>query len=59
MIVKTYGENNFTYLDYSKYVNHKHYYEDLLKIKFNKTIKTQNIIDELKEKINKYIKNKV
>jgi|688.fasta_scaffold2768901_1 hypothetical protein len=59
MIVKVYGENKFTYINYSTYVNHTHYYEELLKIKFNKSIKTINIVEELKEKINKYIKNKV
>jgi hypothetical protein len=59
MIIKKYNENNYIIIDKNNYVNKKHYYEELIKIKFNKTYLNNNTIDELNLKIKKYIKNKV
>ena len=59
MIVKMYNENSYIVIDKNNYVNKKHYYEELIKVKFNKTYLTNNTIDELNSKIKKYIKNKV
>lgn len=54
-----YNENSYIVIDKNNYVNKKHYYEELIKVKFNKTYLTNNTIDELNSKIKKYIKNKV
>ena len=59
MIIKNYNENTYIIIDKKNYVNKKHYYEELIKIKFNKTYLTNSIIDEINSKIKKHIKNKV
>jgi hypothetical protein len=59
MIFKKYNETNYIFIDKNNYVNKKHYYEELIKLKFNKSYLTNNIIDELNSKIKKHIKNKV
>ena len=57
MILKLYNENTFIYIDKSKYINKKYYYEELIKNKFNKTQIKNRTIDEINDKIKKYIKN--
>jgi hypothetical protein len=52
MIIKEFNSNNYIFIDKNKYVNVKHYYEELIKIKFNKKQHSHNIISELKTKIN-------
>ena len=59
MIIKLYNENNYIFINKNKYVNSKNYYEEILKLKFNKTQLNNNIVDEINLKIQKYIKNKV
>ena len=59
MIIKMYNTTNYIIIDKNNYVNKKHYYEELIKLKFNKTYLNNNIIDELNSKIKKCIKNKV
>jgi len=59
MILKIYNENNYIFIDKNKYVNNKNYYEELIKLKFNKTHLNINIVDQINLKIKKYIKNKV
>ena len=59
MIIKLYNETTFIYIDKSKYINKKHYYEELIKNKFNKIQLKNNTINEINDKIKKYIKNNV
>jgi len=59
MIIKKYNENSYIIIDKNNYVNKSHYYEELIKLKFNKTYLSNNIIDIINSKIKKYIKNKV
>jgi hypothetical protein len=59
MIIKLYNENSYIFINKNKYVNSKNYYEEILKLKFNKTQLNNNIVDEINLKIQKYIKNKV
>jgi hypothetical protein len=59
MIIKTYNETNYIIIDKNNYVNKKHYYEELIKIKFNKSYLTNNTVDVINSKIKKYIKSKV
>jgi hypothetical protein len=59
MILKLYNNNSYVVLDKNNFVNNKYYYEELLKIKFNKTYINNNIVKDINLKIQKYIKNKV
>ena len=59
MILKLYNQNNYTIINKNNYVNNKYYYEEVLKIKFNKKYINSSIVDEINLKIKTYIKNKV
>jgi len=51
MIVKRYNTNEYVNINKSDYVSLQHYYEELMRIKFNKKLNSVNVIDELKNKI--------
>ena len=51
MIVKRFNTNEYVNINKSDYVSLQHYYEELMRIKFNKKLNSVNVIDELKNKI--------
>ena len=59
MIIKLYNQNMYTVLDKKTYTNNKHYYEEILKLKFNKNYLNNNVVKDINLKIKTYIKNKV
>ena len=59
MILKLYNQTTYTVVDKNNYTNNKHYYEEILKIKFNKNYLNNNVVKDINLKIQTYIKNKV
>jgi hypothetical protein len=51
MIVKLHNSDEYVNIKKSDYVSLQHYYEELMRIKFNKKLNSVNFIDELKSKI--------
>ena len=51
MIVKRYNSNEYVNINKSDYVSLQHYYEELMRTKFNKKLNSVNVINELKNKI--------
>jgi hypothetical protein len=53
MLVKEYNKNTYTQIKYNDFLNKKYFYEELIRIKFNKKILTTNTIDDIKSKMKK------
>ena len=51
MIIKEFNSNKYIIINKNNYINVKHYYEELIKLKFNKKQHTPNIINSLKIKL--------
>jgi hypothetical protein len=51
MLVKEYNKNTYIKLNFNDFLNKKHFYEELIRIKFNKKILTTNTIDDIKSKM--------
>jgi hypothetical protein len=51
MLVKEYNKNTYVKLNFNDFLNKKHFYEELIRIKFNKKILTTNTIDDIKSKM--------
>ena len=51
MIIKEFNNNKYIIIDKNNYINVKHYYEEFIKLKFNKKQHTPNIINTLKIKL--------
>ena len=51
MLVKEYNKNTYTKLNFNDFLNKKHFYEELIRIKFNKKLSTTNTIDDIKSKM--------
>jgi hypothetical protein len=51
MLVKEYNKNTFIKLNFNDFLNKKHFYEELIRIKFNKKLLTTNTIDDIKSKM--------
>jgi len=51
MLVKEYNKNKYIKLNFNDFLNKKHFYEELIRIKFNKKILTTNTIDDIKSKM--------
>ena len=51
MIIKMYNSTDYVFIEKNKYIQSKHYYEEMLRIKFNKKINVVNQIENLREKI--------
>jgi uncharacterized protein YnzC (UPF0291/DUF896 family) len=51
MIVKVYNTNQYVILNKSDYTCLKHYYEEMMRIKFNKKLNSINVIDDLNNKL--------
>jgi hypothetical protein len=51
MIVKEYNQNTYVFLNPINFLNKKYFYEELLRIKFNKKILTCNTIEDIKHKL--------
>lgn len=51
MLVKEHNKNSYIVVTINEYLNKKNFYEELLRIKFNKKIVTNNIIEETKYKL--------
>jgi len=54
MFVKLNNANNYVFIDKNKYIHMKHYYEEIMRIKFNKKINSINVIDDIKTKIRQF-----
>jgi len=53
MLVKEYNKNTYTQIKFNDFLNKKYFYEELIRIKFNKKLLTSNTIDDIKSKIKK------
>ena len=51
MIVKLHNSNEYKIINKNDYICLQHYYEEVIRIKFNKKLNSINIIDELKNKV--------
>uniref|UniRef100_A0A6C0D2B4 Uncharacterized protein n=1 Tax=viral metagenome TaxID=1070528 RepID=A0A6C0D2B4_9ZZZZ len=51
MLVKEYNKNTYIKLNFNDFLNKKHFYEELIRIKFNKKLLICNIIDDIKSKM--------
>ena len=51
MFIKVNNTNQYVFVHKNKYVYLKDYYEEIMRIKFNKKINSINVIDELKCKL--------
>ena len=58
MIIKVYNSNQYVIMNKSDYTCLKHYYEEMMRIKFNKKINSFNVIYDLKNKL-KQLKNNI
>ena len=51
MLVKEYNKNTYTQIKFNDFLNKKYFYEELIRIKFNKKLLTTNTIDNIKSKM--------
>jgi hypothetical protein len=51
MLLKEYNKNTYVNLNFNDFLNKKYFYEELIRIKFNKKILTSNTIDDIKSKM--------
>ena len=51
MIVKECNKNTYVKLNYNDFLNKKYFYEELIRIKFNKKLLTCNTIEDIKSKL--------
>jgi len=51
MLVKEYNKTTYIKLNFNDFLNKKHFYEELIRIKFNKKLLTTNTIDDIKSKM--------
>ena len=51
MLVKEYNKNTYVKINFNDFLNKKYFYEELIRIKFNKKLLTCNTIDDIKNKI--------
>ena len=54
MFIKVNNKNTYVFINQNKYIHLKHYYEEIMRIKFNKKINSINVIDDLKTKIKQF-----
>jgi hypothetical protein len=54
MFIKVNNSDKYVFINKNKYVYLKHYYEEIMRIKFNKKINSINVIDELKYKLKSF-----
>ena len=55
MLVKEYNKNTYVNINFNDFLNKKYFYEEIIRIKFNKKLLICNTTEELKSKI-KHIK---
>ena len=53
MLVKEYNKNTYTQIKFNDFLNKKYFYEELIRIKFNKKLLITNTIDDIKSKMKK------
>jgi hypothetical protein len=51
MLVKEYNKNTYIKINIQDFLNKKHFYEELLRIKFNKKLSMTNTIEDIKSKM--------
>ena len=51
MLVKEYNKNTYVNLNFNDFLNKKYFYEELIRIKFNKKLLTCNTVDDIKTKM--------
>jgi hypothetical protein len=51
MLFKEYNKDTFVILKIEDFLNKKHFYEELIRIKFNKKLLISNTIEDLKSKL--------
>jgi hypothetical protein len=54
MFIKVNNSNTYVFINKNKFTYLKHYYEEIMRIKFNKKINSINVIEELKCKIKRF-----
>ena len=53
MIVKEHNKFTYTQIKFNDFLNKKYFYEEVIRIKFNKKLLTSNTIDDIKSKMKK------
>ena len=56
MIIKEFNSTTYVFIEKNKYIQLKYYYEEILRIKFNKKQHSSNPAEEIKSKL-KQLKN--
>jgi len=56
MIIKVYNSTEYVFIEKNKYIQIKNYYDEMIRIKFNKKHNVINEIENLRQKI-KLLKN--
>ena len=51
MLVKEYNKNTYVFLNINDFLNKKYFYEELLRLKFNKKLLTCNTIEDIQHKL--------
>jgi hypothetical protein len=51
MLVKKFNSNEYVYISKNKFSNHSHYYQEIMRIMFNRVQSHNNIIEELQSKL--------
>ena len=51
MFVKEYNKNTYIFLNPANFLNKKYFYEELIRIKFNKKLLICNTIEDIKSKM--------
>lgn len=54
MFVKEYNKNTYVYLNPSTFLNKKYFYEEMIRIKFNKKLLICNTVEDIMTKLKKY-----
>ena len=53
MLIKVYNTNQYIFLDKAKFPCERHFYDELMRIQFNKTQVSANTVDALKQSLKK------
>jgi hypothetical protein len=51
MIIKEYNKNTYINLNYNSFLNKKHFFQEVIRIKFNKKFLLCNTIEDIKHKL--------
>jgi|LauGreSuBDMM15SN_2_FD.fasta_scaffold01157_5 hypothetical protein len=58
MWIKEYNTGKYIQLDRSTFVSHKHFYQELMRIKYNYIITSPNTLEEVKDRLQQAVQQK-